>query len=278
MKYILVPTDFSDLGNYAYDVANIIAKNTSAKIIAISIVPGPQGALYSNSGQLLNDDGNDYTEWDKKLSANKTKMVDWMENKSNIIDSFCTIGNVDKTILEFSEDNDIDLIVMGTNGLFQKSIWTAGSHAEYITSHSEIPVLTLKCDRSDLDLNEIVLVSDFLENKKIDLKIVKEIQKAYKSKILLLKIKTPKYTRDDEKIRADMEAWAKTNILENYSINIYPDSGVESGIGKFCAAKDIDLIALGTHQSNGFSKLFKENISDDVVNHLFHPILTFPIV
>lgn len=277
MKKILVPTDFTDLGNYAYGVADILAKGTGAEIITLSVIPGPRGAIYDDRGELTNDEGNDYTEWTKRLAKVKEQMNDWIENKSNVVNSICTIGNIDDSILHYSDANDIDLIVMGTEGLFDKSIWSKGSHTEFISNHAGLPVLSLKCDRSNLDLKEILFVSDFIEPEEIDLSILKSIQKSNDSKLVLLQVKTPKRNRTNEQIADDIQAFADKNGLENYSMNIYEDTSVESGIGKFSAENDIDLIVLGTHQGYGFSKLFKGSISDDVVNHLFHPILTIPM-
>jgi nucleotide-binding universal stress UspA family protein len=277
VKKILVPTDFSDLGDYAYNVASKIAKSTESEIITLSVLPGPPGAFYSTSGALLNDDGDDYSEWQKRLAEKKSQMVDWIKDKTDVSDSICTIGEIDKTILFISEQNEIDLVVMGTEGLFNKTAWSKPSHTEYISNHAHVPVLSLKCDRSDLDLTQIVFVSDFLENKVLDLKIFKNIQEVFQSKIQLLTIKTPKGARSKDEIFEDMKSFAGLNMIDNYECNVYEDSNVEAGIGKFCAEHDIDLIVLGTHQSKGFSRLFKHSVSDDIVHHLFHPILTFPI-
>lgn len=277
MKKILVPTDFSELGDIAYGIASILTKGTNAQITALSIVPGPPNAVYTKTGALSNDEGNDYSEWDKKLEINKQKLKSWVANKPDISDTISTIGQIDNTVINISESNAIDLIVMGTEGVFSKSVWSKASHTEYITNHSEIPVLSLKCDRKDIDLKKIVLVSDFLDTEKLNLKVLKDIQSAYNSKLVLLKILTPAQIRTNENIIADMDLFAKRNDLSNFEIETYKAETVESGIGKFTAEHDIDLISLGSHQGHGYSKLFKGSISDDVVNHLYHPILTFPL-
>jgi len=277
MKKILVPTNFSDLGDFAYTVANHLANETNSTIDVLSIVPGPQGAIYSSGGDLINDEGNDYSEWYDRLENDKKKMVEWTAGKDHIVKTDSIIGNIDNDIIAYAESNDIDLIVMGTEGLFDKKLWSKPSHTQYITNHTSIPVLSLKCDRSDIDLKEMVFVGDFLHPEKINLDCVKTIQKAFNSKLVLLKIKTPSANRTQEEIVADMHAFAKANELENYETNIYSDQNVEAGIGKFSAERDIDMIILGTHQHKGFSRLFRKSISDDVVNHLYHPVLTFPL-
>lgn len=277
MKKILIPTDFTELGDIAYSIASILAKGTKAEITALSIVPGPSGAIYSPQGELTNDEGNDYSEWDKRLTVNKQKLSDWSADKPDITDTIATIGQVDDTVIRISDSHDIDLIVMGTEGVFSKTVWTKASHTEFITNHSEVPVLSLKCDRKDIDLKKIVLVSDFLETEKLKLDILKDIQAAYDSKLILLKIETPSQARSKEDVYADMALFAKNNDLSNFEIKTYKADKVESGIGKFTAENHIDLISMGSHQGHGFSKLFKGSISDDVVNHMYHPVLTFPL-
>lgn len=277
IKNILLPTDFSELGDYAYTLASYIASHTGASIDIVSVTSGPAGAFYSTDGRLLNDEGNDYSEWTDRLDTAKAKMNAWTRGKDFIASTYCTIGDVDNTIIRYAMDHKVDLIIMGTDGLYSTGRWTQASHAEFISNHSPVPVLTLKCDRSDISLNEIILVGDFLVAKAMDLAIVKGLQSVFGSKLLLLKVKTINAVRTEHEIETDMTAFARVNDLSNYELCIYHNDSVEAGIGKFAAERDVDLIALGTHQKKGFSKLFRRSISDDVVNHLFHPVLTFPI-
>ena len=277
MKKILVPTDFGNLGNDAYQLALNIAEKAGATVDIISVVNGPRGATYSPDGQLLGDEGNDYKKWEEKLEASKQKMQAWLIDKHDISGSHSMIGDINDCILSYAVEHECDLIVMGTEGLFDQSIWSKPSHAEYVINHSPIPVLTLKCDRSNIDLRRIILAGDFLSHDSIDLRVLKNIQSLYDSEILFLKIMTPEAKRSSKQVQDDMDAFAMTNGIQHYSKHIYNDNNIEAGIGKFAAENDIDLIALGTHQRNGFSKLFRKSISDDIVNRLFHPVLIFPI-
>lgn len=277
IQKILIPTDFGELGGFAYSIAEQIAIKSGATIDVMSVVNGPSGAFYSPTGALTNDEGNDYTEWTRKLESSKEKMEEWVADKSHIASTYSVIGQVDSCIMTYASDHSVDLIVMGTAGLFDHKVWSKPSHAQYICNHSEVPVLTLKCDRSLINVDQMLLAGDFFEAKKIDLGIVKYIQKLFGAELYLLTIRTGEAKRTLMDTKADMDAFAKANELSNYTLHIYEDSSIEAGIGKFAASEKIDLIALGTHQKSGFAKLFGGSVSDDVVNHLFHPILTFPI-
>ena len=277
MKKILLPTDFGDLGDYAYQLALTIANKADAIIDVLSVVNGPRGAMYQPDGQLIVDEGNDYKSWEQKLEVNKQKMGSWTRNKSHIGETTCMIGDVNDCILSFAEEQDSDLIIMGTEGLFDQSIWSKPSHAEFVINHSPLPVLTLKCDRSNIDLRKIILAGDFISFEKVELGVLKSLQSLFQSEIMLLKVMKPEARRTPEQILCDMDSFAAANDLHTYSKHIYKDKNIEAGIAKFAEENNVDLIALGTHQRNGFSKLFRHSISDDVVNHLFHPVLTFPI-
>jgi nucleotide-binding universal stress UspA family protein len=226
---------------------------------------------------MTNDKGRDYSEWQTKLNDCKEKLNTWVCEKPDVTDSIAVIGSIENTVLRISQSNDVDLIVMGTEGNFPKSMWSKASHTEYITNHSDIPVLSLKCNRVNINLKEIVLVSDFLEAEKINLSILKDIQAAYQSLLILLRINIPTQIRSEKQVFDDMQLFAKNNGLSNYVMKIYNDKSVESGISNFIAENNIDMISLGSHQGHEFSKLFRGSISDDVVNHLYRPVLTFPI-
>ena len=276
MNKILIPVDFSERSDYAYNLAEHLAEKCNAKIDLISIVPGPQGMYYDEMGNIQEDEGVDLSPFESKQSEVRTKMNDWIKDKRRIGSTFVKIGNIEKDIQYYAEHNGIDLIVMGTEGSIDNS-WFGGTHTQHISNHTSVPVLSLKCDRTDINLEKILLVSDFLESMPLDLSMLKDIQHSFQSKIVLLFVRTVGVKETNDDILMRMADFVKRNELIHVEYQIHEDKAVESGIGKFAAMENIDLIAMGTHQKTGFSKLFRTNISDDVINHMYHPILTFPI-
>lgn len=220
IQKILVPTDCGELGAFAYTLAEQIAIKSGATIEVLSVVNGPSGAFYSPTGALVNDEGNDYTEWTRKLESSKKEMQQWVADKSHIGSTHSVIGQVDSCIMTYASDHSVDLIIMGTAGLFDQKVWSKPSHAQYVSNHSDIPVLTLKCDRSLLKVDQMLLVGDFLEAKKIDLGIVESIQKLFGAELYLLTIRTSNAKRTLMETKTDMDAFAKANGLSNYSLHI----------------------------------------------------------
>ncbi len=277
MKKILVPTDLTVLGDYAYTIASKIAESNDAQIILLSVVMAPQNTLFDANGNFIEDGESDYTVLKQKQVLLQEQLDKFAENKKQISKQISVIGNINQAILNCTKNEEIDLIVMGTNGNYSQTLFSHQSHAEFLINHSSIPIITLKCDRSNLNVDKIAFVSDFLEPENYQLDTLKKVQSIFDSTLILLKILTKRQIRPKEEIIKTIENFAEKNELNKYEIHFYEDQSVEHGVSKFCAEKDIDLIALGTHQRSGFSKFFRHSITDDIVNNVFHPILTFPI-
>jgi len=53
-------------------------------------------------------------------------------------------GPTPKTILEYVDDHDVDLVVMGTHGSKGLERWLVGSVAERVVRNAEVPVMTVQ--------------------------------------------------------------------------------------------------------------------------------------
>lgn len=277
MKKILLPTDGSDLGNYAYDLAHRIAQPTEAEIHVFCVVPATVEAVFDSQGRIKDDEGEDHSELYRLREEWQAKLDAWVADKPDVTVAKVKIGRVEEDILTYVDEVDIDLLVMGTSGAYGVDEWLRGSHAQHISDRSKVPVLSLKCDRSGYVIKDLLLVSDFSETDAINLGVLKQVQQAFGARINLLRINTPRDFVPQRQIKLKMQAFAENNHLEDVAYHIYCDETVEKGIQNFSADTGIDFVAIGTHQRGGLSRLFKHSISAEVVNHIWAPILTFPV-
>ena len=260
----LLPIEYNQRSEYAYSIARTLAQRCHATIDVLHITP--------SSGDLSEDDSHKIA---KDLPMKQ--LQNWASDKDYIGKLSYQSGNVNKLIQQYASENQIDLIVMGTQGLYDKRLLREPSHTLWFVEHSDIPVLSLKCDRSDIDFDEILLVSDFEDIKYTNLRVVKNIQEAFDSTLVLLKVITAKskVNHTDEFIR--IKEWATINDIKNYEISMLNAESVETGIGRFSAERDIDLIAIRTMEHRSFFSFIKRSLAQEIVNNLYHPILTIPI-
>ncbi len=277
MKKILIPTDFSDLGDYAYDLANKISASTNAEIHILSVVPATPDVLFDKDGNAIDDVGIDLSKLKGEEKAATEKLLKWWKGKENIKIGKVKIGLVEDDILRYVKENEIDLIVMGTTGSHGLDEFLRGSHAGHISMQAPVPVLSLKCDRSEMEVKDLLFVCDFHEPEKLDLSMLKTLQDVFDAKLNFLKINTKHDFDSQRKIVSKMKEFADLNDMGDVYFHVYCDDNVEQGIVNFCEDTGIDFVTIGTHQRGELSRLFKKSISNQIVKHIWQPVLTFPI-
>lgn len=274
---ILIPTDGGFLGDYAYSIAAKLASRMDVTLEYLSVIPTPGNIVFNADGTFVDDHDFDYSLFYKQKEQQAVTVQKWADTKEVRGNVEVLIGDVNATILSYAEKINADLIIMGTQGVFSLKDSIHGSHTEYIAAHSKVPVISLKCDRSSMQLDEIVLVSDFEDTAAIEMSKVKAIATAFFSTIVLLKIVNDKNLENDIRLLQQMDEFAKHNHLKNYRNEIYYDTTVARGVSRFCEEESIDLVAIGTHQKHGIWSLLHKSVSKDLVNHIYHPVLTFPL-
>jgi nucleotide-binding universal stress UspA family protein len=141
VKKILVPTDGSEVAEVAIDPAVTIAKNLGAEIIAISVVPTSRSAVQGE--QMIHEVSKDMAEGytDRIVKAAKDAGV----KARSVIRS----GSPADEIMKAARDEDVDLIVMGTQGRHGTKRWT-GSVTSAVITYGPVPVLGVRKKEPDI--------------------------------------------------------------------------------------------------------------------------------
>ena len=277
MKKILVPTDYSDLSEYALNLANTVAEHTDALIYVLKVVSAPGEALFDENGILIDSGSFDVSALEAEKEENLSHINTWADKSNLPVHAAVRIGHLQDQILHFIDKEQIDLVVMGTHGASGIKELIAGSVAERLVKDASIPVLTLKCDRSDINMEDIILASHFEHIGPGKLDVIKKLQKAFGATLHLLKVNTPKDFVNSRDLLRQMQDFVAENGLEDTDFSVYCANDVAEGITNFAEDQGIDLIALATHGRSTLSRVVKKSISKKLVNHVSHPILTFGV-
>jgi nucleotide-binding universal stress UspA family protein len=182
------------------------------------------------------------------------------------------LGKVTDGILNFAESNHFDLIVMGTKGAWGLKEKLSGSETQMIARKSKIPVLSLMCDRSDLNIQNILLVHNFNHPAKEDFQLMHKLIKAFNTKFHLLQITSGKVDAEKVLVEANMKSFAELNNITNYEYHLINDKDVEKGVVHFNQMNNMDMVCIGTHGKGG---IFHHSATEKLINHLFKPIISF---
>lgn len=141
---ILIPTDGSDPARPAVEMAVGLAETHGAVLHVLCIVDQPTTVSGMGEGFSGLDDLLDALE-ERGHQATKA-IVEQARERDIETTAAVRRGNPHDDILSYAEDNDIDVIVMGTHGRTGVKRALLGSVTENVVRHSEIPVLTVHRD------------------------------------------------------------------------------------------------------------------------------------
>ncbi|HEX5171890.1 MAG TPA: universal stress protein [Cyclobacteriaceae bacterium] len=276
MKKILVPCDFSDQAVAAFRVALDIAKQSGGEVNLINIIEVP--IMHDT---VLMPTLNFEEALFKEMEANAKKQFEKLKVKFakdfRKVKTIVTYGITAVSILNHIEENNIDMVVMGTKGASGLSELLIGSNAEKVVRRSPVPVLVVKKYVKLSSLKRIVFPST-LEKEHEDLVMgVKRLQSFLKATLDIVFINTPTNFSRDTATMKQLNDFARRFMLKDYTLNIYNDTFEESGVINFTHSIKADMIAMGTHGRKGLSHILSGSVTEDVVNHVDCPIWTYAI-
>jgi nucleotide-binding universal stress UspA family protein len=274
MKKILIPTDFSKNAEHALKVAAQIAKKNGGEIILLHMLELPH-----QSSDAVGS-GTDIPEIMFFKNAAIKKLEDLMDEDyldglkvSEIVQFEMAFDG----ILKISEINNVDLIVMGSHGASGYKEMFIGSNAEKVVRNSEVPVLIIKKDEGDFEVNDFVFASDFSEEVKKPFWKAVEFANKFDATLHLLMVNTPNSFKSTSVAQSIMDNFLVGFNAKKVVTHIYNETNVEKGILNFSNSIGADLIGMSTHGRKGLSHFFNGSISEDLVNHATRPVVTFKI-
>ncbi len=276
MKKILVPIDFSDEAKYACKVASQIAKKTNSEIILLHMLDIPTVAIDPLETNNLRGGGQAIfimKAIHKKFE--KYKSLPFFEGIK--ITEDVKFHKAFDGVIEESKKNNVDLIVMGSQGATGLKEMLVGSNTEKVVRHSDIPVLVIKHDVENFKIDDIVFASDFSKESKRSFSDVIAFANTFNATLHLLFINTIHNFEPTSTTRKKLNDFVADFDIKEYTLNIHNDITIEEGILNFGKEINADIIAINTHGRSGLSQLFSESISKELANHALRPIITFKI-
>lgn len=291
IKKILFPTDFSKCSEQAFTHAIHFAKEFNAELHILNV-----NTFIENNPQYMNrlSGITDIKTMNEDITNNQiNKLVDSANLENLKIVKIKKHGvSVSPTILKYANDNEIDLIVMGTHGRRGLGHLFLGSVAEEIVRLSKSPVLTIREEEKPTlisKIDNILVPIDFSERSNVSIKYAIEIAKVYNSKLQLLHVLEDTipaayslsgimsiYDIDpniEEKIKNNIEKVFKETI----KTEVEHQSSVTNGhavkeILNFANNNNTDLIVIATHGLTGIEHLMIGSVAEKVSRMAHCPV------
>ena len=293
VRKILFPTDFSRCSEKAMNHALLFAKSFGAELHFLHAVVLRQGPLtdtqedFPGEEELLRHmfevSG---SELGKLTAGDETAEITVREETRRGYSA----GAV---ILDYADEIDADMIVMGTHGYRGPMRFFLGSVAEEVVRHAKCPVLTLGKQEEPADLHawtKILAPVDFSEHSERAVRTAKELAARYGASVELLhviqsqplptiygpaaigegvleRLRTQSLT---EMEHLSARAGGPEVEIENTVTYGYPSAR----INEFAEQNGCDLIVLPTHGLTAIERFLLGSTTEKVVRGAHVPVLT----
>ncbi len=275
MKRILVPIDFSEQSENALKTAAVFAKKFDFEIVIVHMLEFSQ-AIISGSSQSAQE-----TVFYLKLTERRlNEFLDKSYLKDIKITPVIKHYKVFSELNELSKEENIDLIIMGSQGVSGIKEIFVGSNTQKVIRHSEVPILVIK-DEPKLTFESSIFACDFSEESISAFKRARFFANSINCKMKVVYVNTPtKSFKSSEEMRTTVKNFfekAGTRADHIDDVAYISDYTVEAGILNFAKKHKADIIAMATHGRKGFAHFFDGSITEDVANHSHLPVLSFKI-
>ncbi len=150
IKKILIPVDFSHITKQLIETAHDFALKFKAELVFYHVID--ERIFFNPAINFMPPNYSPIPIIDQEVIAKfiqsskdaLDKILDTPDFKDIKISKICEEGIPYTTILNFAEKNAIDLILIGSHGSTGLKHLFLGSVADYISHHSNIPVLIVK--------------------------------------------------------------------------------------------------------------------------------------
>jgi nucleotide-binding universal stress UspA family protein len=271
---VLIPTDFSVQAEYAFILVDKMSQKAKMEIHFLHVMNMPDTVTMDSKGNISTCGEIDvnYVHSQRDIALRKLEQLKKLYGEDK--QTHLVLGKTNQAILDFAENNHFDLIAMGTKGAWGLKEKLSGTETQLIARKSKVPVLSLMCDRSDLEIQNILLVHQFEVDSIHDLTLMKKIITAFQPKIHLLEIANSSDISVDT-IYFNMDKFAAKHELINVEKHVINDKDVENGVIHFNQMNNMDLVCIGTHgKGNTF---FHSSATEKLINHMFKPIISFQL-
>lgn len=281
MKTILIPTDFSENAHHALRFALYLSENTSLKICVLHwteiLIPT---STPTNHYKELYDQ-----QFDSKLNELKANTlqvlnsVEYTKNVSNIHYILKDSSSFGDSTIEAIQENNVDLVIMGTHGASGIKKIFFGSNTTQIIDKAQIPVFAIPASYPLAPIHKIAYASD-LKDVVGEVGELVKFAKLFNSSIEIFHV-FPSFPQwvdpSEENIAKLTEKLTLAFPNQHFTIRVvqtYKENDVVSGIETYANSFKPDAMAMFTVKRTFWDKLFDASRTEEFAFNATIPLLT----
>jgi nucleotide-binding universal stress UspA family protein len=279
--HIPLPVDGSDASQRAQQYAQILANATDAEIHALFVL---------ENGGFTEDvaDASASEQIESELGATAESTLDAVSTACDAdgiaVRTSTRSGHPTDVILEYTDANDIDLVVLGAHSRGRLSRFLRESIAGQVAQTAPVPVLTVRA--RDLDsapeIQDILVAIDGSESARHGRTYAFSLASTFDATVHALYVVESRFgssgalrdllERESESVLREARVQAAQTDID--LVPVTRDGKPECEIVEYANSRGIDLIVLGTNGRTGLDRLVMGSVATSVVRRADQPVLT----
>jgi nucleotide-binding universal stress UspA family protein len=271
---VLIPLDFSDISLEAVKHACLILKYSAGEIILLHVHKKRDLLDFISPEHEVND-----TLITTSISKKLEELAEKIRKENNLtVTTIISSGNAPSEIMNTVEQNNINLIVMGTRGKDSDSNRFIGSNAYRVIIKSKIPVITVHSSYISPSYENILIPIDTSEHSRQKVDSAIYLAKKLNSQLSVIGLigkGEETYTYKMEVIMSQIQKLAKE---KNVKCVTEIQTTVNRAVTTLAYAEKInaDLIIIMRDQHAEFSSIVLGTYAHQLINESKVPVLCIP--
>jgi nucleotide-binding universal stress UspA family protein len=276
MKKILVLTDFSDCAKNAEQYALYLAKKIDAELIFLHVIQTPvDWSKISKEQEVFFPDTKEKIAQSKQSLKNLMKVAE--ENGINSR-KVLLFNNTNEKIHRFVENEQIDMVVMGSHGVYGFKDYMLGTNTYSMLRNSKVPVIVIKTLPEKLKLEKLVFATNFKDETGPTFRIVENLAEILQIKLKVVYVNTPTYFLETEDIQNIGKLFLSEFSNYGHEIQIIDSFKEERGIIQFAEKIGSDGIMVITHGKSDLKQYFSPSVTENLISLTELPVISIKTV
>jgi nucleotide-binding universal stress UspA family protein len=287
VKKILFPTDFSVCAERAFGHAAYLAAQYEAELHLLHVIEthGDEAQHLLEAAVISEED------IAEQLHVAGVLRQQPAEQEVRIIQVQRHGASASAVILDYAEEQGMDLIVMGTQGRRGVDRILAGSVAEEVVRLSPCPVFTVRTGKEPVPLRavrSILVPMDFSEHSRAALRYARELAATYEARLEVVHVIEEEvmpvvYGLDavappTEQVHKQAAQALRTLITEEIGTEQVATTVTighpAAEVLTYATAHEVDLIVIATHGRTGLKHFLMGSVAEKVVRMAPCPVFT----
>lgn len=276
MLRILVPTDFSSTAERAFRFAAELASRTKGTIILFHVNLKEEIPYFSSDEKKQEYPQRLQTKQLKKLQRLKKKVINPHMNVT--VSTIIYQPPLIKNILSFAKQNQIELIVMGTQGASGLKKAVVGSTTAQIIEKSKIPVLVVPEQYEWKDPKEIVFATNYNCTDRPALSFTLAMAKVFNADVTVLHVQNPEANEKDNNHCFSNYAYFLQRTFNDAHIKFkqLKSNHIKDSLEHLRDSFPFDLMVMVRRNKKFLEKLFLKSFTKNMACTTRLPLLVIP--